>query len=349
MEISAVSGVSLRQIDWRKLTAKEIIKYEQQGVEVPNEYLQWAKQFQADLNSAQNDDTTYEMAAGANANAASANTTATEEVQEGEEENVSASDRRDKMLQDGASYISVTRTFSAESVVKSRESEASANMLTDIGSSSDSRVETLESSIDSLMAQVDELKSQIDSLKNKKDSDGLTNMTKIKQLERQLRALGMQGQTMAAGADADLNEYNSQIGAQGELNTANIDHGSVTKEMGENVKKRNWLLGIIVGRRAVKNGEKAIGKGDNAIKVGSDIERQNNSNLSQVRKLESEIASKTGAGSVSADNSDAASKDGENPNDPANQSEEQQTKDIAASGNINEVLQYKVRKGEAEA
>ena len=102
MEISAISAVSPRQIDWRKLTAKEIIKYEQQGVEVPNEYLQWAKQFQADLNSAQNDDTTYEMAAGASANlnAAASTDAATEEGSEGEEaKNLTAAEKRDKMLE----------------------------------------------------------------------------------------------------------------------------------------------------------------------------------------------------------------------------------------------------------
>ena len=60
MEVSRIGAISPQQIDWRRLTAKEIIKYEQQGIEVPTQYLQWAQEFRASLDS--NDETTYEMA-----------------------------------------------------------------------------------------------------------------------------------------------------------------------------------------------------------------------------------------------------------------------------------------------
>lgn len=60
MDVARISAVSPRQIDWRNLTAKQIIKYERQGVDVPSVYLQWAQDFRATLDS--NDETTYEMA-----------------------------------------------------------------------------------------------------------------------------------------------------------------------------------------------------------------------------------------------------------------------------------------------
>jgi len=54
--------VTPRVIDWRKLTAKDIIKYDSEGMTVPSEYLSWAKSFQVDLEKNDTDDTTYEMA-----------------------------------------------------------------------------------------------------------------------------------------------------------------------------------------------------------------------------------------------------------------------------------------------
>ena len=57
MDVSRIEAISPKQIDWRKLTAKEIIKYDNQGVEVPPEYLQWAKDFRADLTANDKDET----------------------------------------------------------------------------------------------------------------------------------------------------------------------------------------------------------------------------------------------------------------------------------------------------
>ncbi|MCM1338523.1 MAG: hypothetical protein NC191_02500 [Muribaculaceae bacterium] len=347
MEISAISAVSPKQIDWRKLTAKEIIKYDQQGVEVPGEYLQWAKQFQADIKSAENDDTTYEMAVSAGANVATANISANAEQDvEGDEEKLTAAQRRDKMLQDGENYYKVAKVFSAESVEKAAQSEDSSSRLSEIGSISDVRTQTLESEIDTLMTQADELKAQINSLKTQKSTSGLGNIIQIKHLERQLKSLGIQGQTMAGAVDSDLNEYKSDIGSQDELNSGNIEHGSVTMEMGDRIKSIFWFhaAGVIIER----NGKKAVEKGQDAQDIGKEIQQKNNSNLVQVRKLESQIAAKTGASAASSGSAKNNEEDGSDADkkDSANQSESEQTKDIAAMGNMNEILQYKIRKGE---
>lgn len=60
MDVSRIGAISPNLINWRSLTAKEIIKYDNQGIEVPSQYLQWARDFRASLES--NDETTYEMA-----------------------------------------------------------------------------------------------------------------------------------------------------------------------------------------------------------------------------------------------------------------------------------------------
>ncbi len=49
-------------IKWQQLTAKEILKYQQQGEQVPNEYQKWAAAISAVLNVP--DEVTYEMTNG---------------------------------------------------------------------------------------------------------------------------------------------------------------------------------------------------------------------------------------------------------------------------------------------
>ncbi len=49
-------------IKWQQLTAKEILRYQEQGEEVPNEYQKWAAAINAVLDVP--DEVTYEMANG---------------------------------------------------------------------------------------------------------------------------------------------------------------------------------------------------------------------------------------------------------------------------------------------
>ena len=60
MDVARIEAISPQQIDWRRLTAKDIIKYEQQGVDVPAQYLEWAREIKNSLDT--DDDVTYEMA-----------------------------------------------------------------------------------------------------------------------------------------------------------------------------------------------------------------------------------------------------------------------------------------------
>ena len=62
MEISRIEAFNPNKINWRQLTAKEIMKYDRQGVEVPNVYLQWAQEFLNSIEAHDNDNITYEAA-----------------------------------------------------------------------------------------------------------------------------------------------------------------------------------------------------------------------------------------------------------------------------------------------
>ena len=85
MDVSRIEAISPKQIDWRKLTAPEIIEYKEQGVDVPSQYLQWAQGFLADVDAADTDETTYESANSqtTTSTAESAATTTTAEGDEG--------------------------------------------------------------------------------------------------------------------------------------------------------------------------------------------------------------------------------------------------------------------------
>lgn len=78
MEIQKLNN---QKIQWQQLTAKEILKYQQEGELVPAQYQQWAAAISASLNV--QDDVTYEMANGETDIAALEAALGNEEVQIG--------------------------------------------------------------------------------------------------------------------------------------------------------------------------------------------------------------------------------------------------------------------------
>ena len=45
MDVSRIEAYNPKYYSWRDMTAKEILKYSKQGVEVPDIYVQWAQEF----------------------------------------------------------------------------------------------------------------------------------------------------------------------------------------------------------------------------------------------------------------------------------------------------------------
>ena len=62
MDVSRIEAYNPNKINWRNLTAKEILKYEKQGVHVPDVYSQWAHEFLSNVQKYDNDEVTYEKA-----------------------------------------------------------------------------------------------------------------------------------------------------------------------------------------------------------------------------------------------------------------------------------------------
>ena len=62
MDVSRIEAYNPNKINWRNMTAKEILKYEKEGVHVPNVYTQWAHDFLDNIQKYDNDEITYENA-----------------------------------------------------------------------------------------------------------------------------------------------------------------------------------------------------------------------------------------------------------------------------------------------
>lgn len=62
MDVSRIEAYNPNKINWRGMTAKEILKYEKQGVQVPDVYVQWAREFLQNIARYDNDEVTYERA-----------------------------------------------------------------------------------------------------------------------------------------------------------------------------------------------------------------------------------------------------------------------------------------------
>ena len=62
MDISRIEAYNPNKINWRSMTAKEILKYEKEGVHVPDVYAQWAHDFLDNVQKYDNDEVTYENA-----------------------------------------------------------------------------------------------------------------------------------------------------------------------------------------------------------------------------------------------------------------------------------------------
>ncbi|MBD5402759.1 hypothetical protein HDR58_08175 [bacterium] len=346
MDVSRITAVSPKQIDWRKLTAKEIIKYETQGVEVPTQYLQWAKEFQNDLNSGDKDDTTYETAIASGSNLPyqqDVNISEEEEENTEEPQKLSASEVKNQMLESGKSYLKVAKTFSEESKNRASLSENSEVESNNLGDKSDNKTENFETAITELLSEASDIKSQIESLKNSTKEKNLTNGMKIQKLQRQLKQLGVNGQKLAAQTDTDLNEYTPILEEHFGIGTETIDYGNVTVEMGEKVKSWIGLYGeyLRMGKQIIKSGENAQDKGDSLQNIAQEVNSKNKENLSTVSKKQIEILAKTGVGELSPSENKE-----DNKNEELSGEKTKSQQEIFANSNMEEILKYKIRKGE---
>lgn len=351
MDVARIGPISPQQIDWRRLTAKEIIKYEQQGVDVPSQYLMWAKEF---IDSIESDDTTtYEMAVSSTESSSNIETqnVNTEDVPaEGipEEDNKSAVQKRKDELS-SIGLIGQTVVFTGESYKRFAETVAESFRISTIESDSNREIAELSSNMERLLSQAKsdqaEIKSQISNMNE--GNNTYSAIAKINSLQEKLQTYQQSGASEISSSELDINNYQAQLDSKYSPITEAGEFGKETLVMGAKVSIIPLFPTKIIAANALIAGSMAkvssdlVGKQLNqAIDINSNnfsIASDFNSELTSITGIESEDISQDDIENTeSNDNTDIGSeKPEDNPNDPANTS----------SANIDTILQRKIRQG----
>ena len=174
MDVSRIEAISPRQIDWRRLTANQIIKYQEQGVDVPSQYIQWAQNF---VNSIYSDDvTTYEMSESNSISSQKTSVDSTTTTSESEtsqtvddtsqdenvdEKNLSAKDYVALLKSQGMGKYEIAKELKTKSKEKKTEADNSADICYSSADSAAVSIENLESYMSDLLSQANDIKSQM--------------------------------------------------------------------------------------------------------------------------------------------------------------------------------------------
>mgnify|MGYP004459481111 FL=1 len=371
MDVSRIEAISPRQIDWRRLTANQIIKYQEQGVDVPSQYIQWAQNF---VNSIYSDDvTTYEMSE-SNSNTISpqktsvdTTTTTTSESETSptvddtnqdeneDEKNLSASDYVALLKSQGMGKIPIAGELKTKSEEKKVEADNSADICSTSADSAAVSIENLESYMSDLLSQANDIKSQMQQLKNKKDDTG-SNISKLNKLSQQLKNLGTTGQNTVSVYSGEFSGLQSLVSEQlMPINSAS-DYGETTIEAGKNLLAGPWLVRF--RRNVIKAGENAVSASETAQGIQSQADNSIAQDINSANSFKHEITATTGVANASinengnnkqSNNEESKSPVGSNSNSQKSDKTSQNDKtDLAnnQTASLDEILKKKIREGQ---
>lgn len=375
MDVSRIEAISPRQIDWRRLTANQIIKYQEQGVDVPSQYIQWAQNF---VNSIYSDDeTTYEKATSSSSVETSTNTsdvtsenaeetapvdesgdTTTEETNKTE-----AQTKREQLQQDGVSLVDQAISFTSDSNAGRKAVNESASIISDAQDASVNEIQELESYMDELLAKAEQTQNEFKNEVSKinEDKSDKSTFAKINRLQQELQKMGTQGQSEISATEANLIGFDSLINAQTPTIDSALDFGGETVTVGNelmDVAKRSGLMGIFyympIAKTTINAGNSAVDASDNTLNLQNETLDINNANKSTASSFKIQVQSKTGVAAApvlkgeagSDENSDSNSQEaGKTQNNSTSNSDKT---DLAnnQTASLDEILKKKIREGQ---
>lgn len=372
MDVARISAVSPRQIDWRSLTARQIIKYEQQGVEVPSMYLQWAIDFRTTIDL--DDETTYEMAqeaastgekvqnynpdGGANSNVDLSNSDSSEVSatdMEGEDK-TAAQKKREDLQNSNVSLRNQALIFTSDSKSATNSGIESAQTLINTETQSVNEIEKLDNYMSELLSKAEatqsELKNEVAKLNN--DKGDISSISKINKYQQQLQAYGVSGQNSVSVTESELSQFDSVINAQSSAILNAQDFGAETVNVGNDLLtsiKGAFIFRIadyIVGKQAVMSGNESINQSLTTADAQIQANATNSENKSSASSYKSKITDKTGV--LANTVQDYKNKDDDTSQKAANEDKTStndgtDTTDILNT-NLDEILKRKIRKGE---
>ncbi len=375
MDVSRIEAISPRQIDWRRLTANQIIKYQEQGVDVPSQYIQWAQNF---VNSIYSDDvTTYEKATSSSSVETSTNTsdvtsenteetapvdesgdTTTEETNKTE-----AQTKREQLQQDGVSLVDQAISFTSDSNAGRKAVNESASIISDAQDASVNEIQELESYMDELLAKAEQTQNEFKNEVSKinEDKSDKSTFAKINRLQQELQKMGTQGQSEISATEANLIGFDSLINAQTPTIDSALDFGGETVTVGNelmDVAKRSGLMGIFyympIAKTTINAGNSAVDASDNTLNLQNETLDINNANKSTASSFKIQVQSKTGVAAAPVLKGEAGSDE----NSDSNSQEVGKTQNNSTSNNdktdlannqtasLDEILKKKIREGQ---
>ena len=375
MDVSRIEAISPRQIYWRRLTANQIIKYQEQGVDVPSQYIQWAQNF---VNSIYSDDvTTYEKATSSSSVETSTNTSDvssenTEETAPVDESGdtttegknkTEAQTKREQLQQDGVSLVDQAISFTSDSNAGRKAVNESASIISDAQDASVNEIQELESYMDDLLAKAEQTQNEFKNEVSKinEDKSDKSTFAKINRLQQELQKMGTQGQSEISATEANLIGFDSLINAQTPTIASALDFGGETVTVGNelmDVAKRSGLMGIFyympIAKTTINAGNSAVDASDNTLNLQNETLDINNANKSTASSFKIQVQSKTGVAAApvlkgeagSDENSDSNSQEaGKTQNNSTSNSDKT---DLAnnQTASLDEILKKKIREGQ---
>ena len=375
MDVSRIEAISPRQIDWRRLTANQIIKYQEQGVDVPSQYIQWAQNF---VNSIYSDDvTTYEKATSSSSVETSTNTsdvtsenteetapvdesgdTTTEETNKTE-----AQTKREQLQQDGVSLVDQAISFTSDSNAGRKAVNESASIISDAQDASVNEIQELESYMDELLAKAEQTQNEFKNEVSKinEDKSDKSTFAKINRLQQELQKMGTQGQSEISATEANLIGFDSLINAQTPTIDSALDFGGETVTVGNelmDVAKRSGLMGIFyympIAKTTINAGNSAVDASDNTLNLQNETLDINNANKSTASSFKIQVQSKTGVAAAPVLKGEAGSDENSDPNSQEagktqnNLTSNSDNTDLAnnQTASLDEILKKKIREGQ---
>lgn len=375
MDVSRIEAISPRQIDWRRLTANQIIKYQEQGVDVPSQYIQWAQNF---VNSIYSDDvTTYEKATSSSSVETSTNTsdvtsenteetapvdesgdTTTEETNKTE-----AQTKREQLQQDGVSLVDQAISFTSDSNAGRKAVNESASIISDAQDASVNEIQELERYMDELLAKAEQTQNEFKNEVSKinEDKSDKSTFAKINRLQQELQKMGTQGQSEISATEANLIGFDSLINAQTPTIDSALDFGGETVTVGNelmDVAKRSGLMGIFyympIAKTTINAGNSAVDASDNTLNLQNETLDINNANKSTASSFKIQVQSKTGVAAAPVLKGEAGSDENSDPNSQEagktqnNLTSNSDKTDLAnnQTASLDEILKKKIREGQ---
>lgn len=298
--VDAIGSVSSQQIrtakkdnaiNWQQCTSDEIIEYEQQGQEIPEYILQWAKEV-AKLENAP-EDITYEMAGGAttveemNANQ---NTNAGNAANENEQVDPNdATAIREKMTADGASAYLQARAFRGYSDQYTAEIQNMMDTMEEYMSQAQISSAGAEAARDDVIARIQTLIAR----RNNTNTGDEAAAKEAARINNEIRSIGQEGLSTVQGLSAPVENAFNQLGAAEFTSLTGRNYGKETVNIGQ-LPELNGVRDN-TGRLTTNSGEAELKQSDLGDRAFVADRAENTQNQGIISSSQDEISKASGA------------------------------------------------------